>query len=207
MLHSDLGAFFALARINRRHYPQSRQNTPKHLLDATALETGQSLSLPICLPKLVFMQVVCGDRVNQLFLHQSVQRISLQGDQGPGLPNAPPHLKVPAQQQIEEIENTHHQQAVQVSKQPQPKVLNEGSATPTKQQPSVLDLQATESLDHQSPFLHRHDALHLWPGQRSHPHHLCVQQLFSYRQATMRKSVPLAMGLTYLLSRFISTKP
>jgi len=64
----------------------------------------------------IFVQAVCGDRVNQLFLHRSVLRISPQDDQGPGLPDAPPHLKDPARQQIVEIENTHHQQAVQVSK-------------------------------------------------------------------------------------------
>ena len=204
MLHSDRGPYFAQHRIDRRHYPQSRQNTPKHF-------SMQSGSKPLIAGQLtnpdIFVQAVCSARVNQLFLHRSVQRISLQDGQGPGLPNAPPHLKVPARQQIAEIENTHHQQAVQVPKQPQPKVLNEAPATPTKQQPSALDLQTTESPDHQMPCLDQHDALHPWHGQRSQPHHPCVQQLFSYRHATMRKSVPLAMGLTCLLSRFISTKP
>ena len=200
MLHSDPGTFFALARMNRRHYLQSRQNTPKHFSRRWS-STGNRTK-----PFLDGQRAKANPFMKD-FPRQSVLRISLQGGQGPGLPNAPPHSKAPARQQIEGTGNTQHQLAGLAQNPPQPKVLNAGFATPTKQQPSVLDLQMTASLDHQRAYLDRHDALHLWPGQRSHPHHLCVQQLLSYRHATMRKSVPLTMGLTCLLSRLISTKP
>ncbi len=207
MLHSDLGAFFALTRIDRRHYPQSRQNTPKHFWMQRRWKRVRVFPCrSVC--QRWHLHAGCLQCSRQsTFQHRPVPRISPQVGQAPDLPNEPHHWQDPERRQIAGIENTHHQQAVQVSKQHQPKVLNAASATPTKQHPPVLGLQTTESLDHQSPCLHRHDALPVWPGQRSHPHHLCVQQLFSYRHATMRKSVPLTMGLTCLLSRLISTKP